>query len=240
MENKQNKNPVLVITRRELKSFFASPAPYIIYALFLFCSGVLFFSTFFIRNRTELRMFFNLLPILLTFFVPALTMRLYSEEKKSGSIETLMTLPVTEVQVVNGKYLASFFISAIMIAPTLLYAVSAALFGHLDSGPIIGGYIGAFLLCGAYSAIGLFASSVTKNQIIAIFTALAINLVLTLSGSFLLFMPPKVVSVVSFFSISAHFDSISKGIVDSRDIIYFASVITLFILATIQSERNSK
>ena len=156
MSNTTNKkpSPAIVIMKRELATYFTNPISYIVTGLFLIITGVMFFTTFFLQNRANMRNFFSLLPILFSFFIPALTMRLYSEEKKSGSIETLMTLPVTELQVVTGKFLAAFISSAIMLAPTLLYLVSILFFGKPDIGPIIGGYIGAIFLCAAFQLNG--------------------------------------------------------------------------------------
>ena len=220
--------------KRELGAYFSNPAAYIVTGLFLIFSGILFFSTFFLNGRAELRNFFSLLPLLLSLFVPALTMRLFSEELRSGSFETLMTLPVTEAQVVLGKFLAAFLTSACMILPSLFYVVTALVFGKPDFGPIVGGYAGALFLCAAFSAIGIFASGMTKNQIIAFFTALAICFVLTLLGALVIFLPAPLVKFFSWLSASSHFQSISRGIVDSRDILYFASATIIFILLTIK------
>ncbi len=231
--NKKN-NSAITIMRRELAAYFTNPAAYIVTGLFLIFAGILFFSTFFLNGRADLRNFFSLLPLLMSLFVPALTMRLFSEEMKSGSFETLMTLPVTECQIVLGKFLASFLTSAAMLVPTLFYVITANIFGKPDAGPIIGGYIGALFLCAAYSAIGIFSSSITKNQIIAFFTALAISFALTLVGNLLVFMPAPIVRLFSWISVSTHFQSISRGIVDSRDIIYFITLSAVFILITIR------
>ena len=167
-------------------------------------------------------------------------MRLYSEEKKSGSIETLMTLPVTELQVVTGKFLAAFISSAIMLAPTLLYLVSILFFGKPDIGPIIGGYIGAIFLCAAFSAIGVFASSVTKNQLTAFFVAFMICIVLTMIDAFLIFLPAPIVSLLQFISANEHFTSISRGIIDTRDLIYFISLTVLFFCLTVKTQENDR
>jgi ABC-2 type transport system permease protein len=234
----QTRNAIKTLFKREFTSFFTSPAAYIVIALFLIFSGVLFFSTYFLGRKAELRGFFSLLPILYSLFIPAITMRFFSEEKKSGSIETLMTLPVTSFQVVISKYLAAFASSAIMTSPTLFYVITIVCFGKPDAGPIIGGYLGALLLCSVYSAIGIFASSLTKNQIIAFFTALAISAFLTLIGMFMVFLPAQIVKVLSYISITSHFNSIAKGIIDSRDIIYFVSVTILFLVLTIKSQEK--
>lgn len=230
----KKRNSTFIIMRRELCAYFTNPAAYIVGGLFLIFSGILFFSTFFLNGRAELRNYFSLLPILLSLFAPALTMRLFSEELRSGSFETLMTLPVTEAQVVIGKFLAAFVTSAAMILPTLFYVVTACVFGQPDAGPIVGGYIGALFLCAAYSAVGIFASGMTKNQIIAFFTALAICFALTLLGSLLVFLPAPLVKFFSWASATTHFQSIARGIVDSRDILYFAALASVFLLLTVR------
>lgn len=232
--------PAIIIMKRELKSYFTSPVAYIVTALFLIIAGILFYSTFFLYDRAELRQFFSSLPLLLSFFIPALTMRIFAEERRVGSIETLMTLPVTELDVVTGKYLASFISTLIMLAPTLLYILPAAIFGSPDFGPIVGGYLGAIFLCASYTAIGVFATSVTKNQIIAFFTGFIICIVLTLIDSFLIFLPSPIVSFFSYLSANGHFTSISRGILDTRDLIYFISLTALFFATTVKVQQQAK
>ncbi len=228
------------IMGRELGSYFTSPIAYIVTAMFLAFSGFLFFSIFFLQDRAEMRGFFENLPILLSFFIPALTMRLFSEEKKSGSLETLMTLPVTTVDIVLGKYFASLISSLMLLVPTLFYVVACNMFGHPDAGPIWGGYIGAFFLVAAYSAIGLFSSSVTRNQILAFFVAFAICIFLTLVGTFVVLLPPVLSKFFTFISASSHFDSVSRGILDSRDFIYFISVTVFFVVLTVRCLNKSR
>lgn len=229
------KNPVLIIAGRELKSYFSSPIAYIVTGLFVAAAGFLFFNTFFLANRAELRQFFTLLPILLSFFIPALTMRMFAEEKKSTSLETLLTLPVTVVDVVMGKFLAAFISGAVLLVPSIFYAITCFVFGTPDAGPMIGGYLGSLFLIAAFAAIGLFSSSTTKNQIIAFFAAFAICIVLTLLSSFAVFLPSFLVRPVTYISSSSHFESISRGIIDSRDIVYFVSITALFIVLTVRS-----
>ncbi len=230
----------IIIMKRELKSYFTAPVAYIVTALFLIIAGILFYSTFFLYDRAELRQYFSSLPVLLAFFIPALTMRIFAEERRVGSIETLMTLPVTEVDVVTGKYLASFLSTLIMIAPTLLYILPAVIFGSPDFGPIIGGYVGTIFLCASFTAIGIFATSVTKNQIIAFFTGFIICIVLTMIDSFLIFLPSPIVSLLSYLSASGHFTSISRGILDTRDVIYFVSLTALFFAGTVKLQQQAK
>lgn len=234
------KSPAFIIMKRELKSYFSGPIAYIVSALFLITTGILFFTTFFLQNRAELRQFFSLLPLLLSFFVPALTMRIFAEEERIGSIETLMTLPVTEADVVTGKYLASLIGTLAMLAPTLFYVVTAEIFGSPEYGPIAGGYLGAIFLSASFTAIGIFASSVTKNQIIAFFTGFIICIVLTMIDTFLVFLPAQIVRLLTYISANSHFTSISRGIIDSRDLIYFASLTALFFAATVKIQQNHK
>jgi ABC-2 type transport system permease protein len=238
--SEKKQSPAVIIMKRELGVYFTSPVAYIVTGLFLIIAGILFFATFFLQNRAELRNYFTLLPVLLSFFIPALTMRIFAEEKRSGSIETLMTLPVTETDVTTGKWLAAFISSAVMIAPTLLYIIPVAIFGKPDAGPIVGGFLGALFLCAAFSAIGMFASSITKNQIIAFFTAFIICIGLTMIDQFLIFLPAQIVNVLSYISASAHFTSVSRGIIDTRDLLYFVSVTVFFFYLTVVTQQNER
>lgn len=237
--NGKKSNPAIIIMKREIKAYFMSPIAYIVTGLYLLASGFLFFNTFFLMNRAELRNFFGILPVTLSFFIPALTMRIMAEERRSGSFETLMTLPVTEFQIVLGKFLAAFISGGAMIAPTVFYAFTCFLFGKPDFAPIVCGYIGALFLIASFSAIGLFASSITKNQIIAFFTAFAICIVLTLISNFLIFMPAFVVNVIDYLSAYSHFESISRGIIDTRDIVYFISLTALFFVLSVRAVKLS-
>lgn len=237
MKNKV-KNPAVVIFKREFAAYFASPIAYIVTGLFLILAGTMFFTAFYLQNRASMRNLFQLLPLILSFFIPALTMRVYAEEKRVGSIETLYTLPVTEFDVAAGKFLATFVASAIMIAPTLLYLFGMLPFGAPDAGPVAGGYIGALFLCAAFSAIGIFASSITKNQIISFFTAFIICISLTMVSDFLIFLPAPIVGFLQFLSANEHFTSISRGIIDSRDIIYFVSLTALFFSLTVVTQEK--
>lgn len=240
MSNSKVNKPAFIIMKRELKSYFTGPIAYIVTGLFLLITGILFFTLFFLQNRADLRNYFEYLPILLSFFVPALTMRVFAEERRSGSIETLLTLPVTEVDIVVGKYLASFVSTLIMIAPTLLYIIPAEVFGSPDYGPIVGGFLAAILLCASYTSIGIFATSITKNQIVAFFTGFIICIALTMIDTFLLFLPTPIVSFLSYLSANAHFNSVARGIIDTRDLIYFISLTALFFTITVKVQQNAK
>jgi ABC-2 type transport system permease protein len=209
---------------KELRDYFVSPIAYIVISIFLLVTGWFFFMTFFLFNQADLRNFFILLPIIFSFVVPAVTMRLFSEELNVGSYEILLTMPVTLQDVIFGKFLASVAFIAAMLVPTLAYPVTVSFLGQLDWGPVVGGYIGAILLGAAFSAIGLFASSLTRNQIIAFIIGMAICFALTLIDKMLFFLPQSLLGVFEYLGADFHFQNISKGIVDSRDVLYFLSV----------------
>ena len=215
---------VIHIFEKESRIYFVSPIAYIFISIFLLVTGWFFFMTFFLFNQADLRNFFVLLPIAFSIVVPAITMRLFSEEFNVGSYEILLTMPVTFRQVVLGKYLASVVFVAALLIPTLAYPVTVAFLGELDWGPVLGGYIGAVLLGAAFSAIGLFASSLTRNQIIAFITGMAICFSLTLIDKMLFFLPQTLLGILQYLGADYHFRNISKGILDSRDILYFLSV----------------
>jgi ABC-2 type transport system permease protein len=212
------------IFKKEFKAYFISPIAYIVIAVFLLVTGWFFFTPFFLFNQANLRNFFGLLPLVFSFVVPAVTMRLISEELNVGSYEILLTMPVTTLDIVLGKFLASAVFVAAMLMPTLAYPITVSLLGELDWGPVVGGYMGAVLLGGAFSAIGLFASSLTRNQIIAFIAGMAICFGLTLIDKMLFFLPHSLLGILGYLGADYHFQNISKGIVDSRDILYFLSV----------------
>lgn len=212
------------IFNKEFKAYFVSPIAYIVISVFLIVTGWFFFTTFFLYNQATLRNFFALLPTIFSFVVPAVTMRLFSEELNVGSYETLLTLPVTFQDVILGKFLAAVVFVAAMLIPTLAYPVAISFLGQLDWGPVLGGYVGALLLGAAFSAIGLFASSLTRNQIIAFILSMAICFSLTLIDNMLFFLPQPVLSLMQYMGTNFHFQNISKGILDSRDILYFLSI----------------
>lgn len=237
---KKMKFSFVTIFKREFASFFASPIAYIVMGLFLVLTGILFWQTFFINKVPSMRRLFSLLPLLLSFFIPALTMRIFAEEKKSGSIETLMTLPVTEFDVVFGKFMACFAFSVLMVLTTAVYILGILAFGKLDGGTVFCGYLGSIFLCAAFSAIGVFASSLTKNQIISFFIAFIICVVLALMGEYLVFLPAKIVNVIQFVSASYHFSAIAQGVIDTRDLVYFAVITAFFISITVELQKSER
>lgn len=223
---------VIRICNKELKDYFISPIAYIVISIFLLVTGWFFFATFFYYNQADLRNFFDLLPITFSFFIPAVTMRLFSEELNVGSYEMLLTLPVTFNDILVGKFLAGVFFVAAALVPTLAYPICVAFMGQLDWGTVAGGYMGALLLGSAYTAVGLFASSLTRNQIIAFMVGMAICFTLTLIDKMLFFFPRPMLGVIGYIGADFHFKNIAKGIIDSRDILYFISVIFIGLYGT--------
>ncbi|MFA6009401.1 MAG: ABC transporter permease subunit [Desulfobacteraceae bacterium] len=220
------------IFKKELKDYFTSPIAYIVITIFLLVTGWFFFMTFFLNNQANLRNYYGLLPFTFAFVIPAITMRLFSEEMSIGSYEILLTMPVTFSDIILGKFLAGTAFVAAMLLPTLSYPITISFVGQLDLGPVIGGYTGAVLLGASYTAIGLFASSLTRNQIVAFIIGLLICFFLTLIDKMLLFFPGSIVKVIGYIGADYHFQNISKGIVDTRDILYFASLIFLGLYGT--------
>jgi ABC-2 type transport system permease protein len=215
---------VIHIFRKELSAYFISPIAYIVISIFLVVTGWFFFATFFLFNQANLRTFYALLPIVFAFVTPAITMRLISEELNIGSDEILLTMPVTVLDVVLGKFFASVALIVVMMTPTLAYPLTVSLMGQLDWGPVVGGYLGAVFLGAAFCAVGLFASALTRNQIIAFIIGLSICFTLTLIDKMLYFLPRSLLGVFAYLGADFHFQNIAKGIIDTRDILYFVSV----------------
>ncbi len=231
---------IKTIAIKEFKDYFISPIAYIVISLFLIVTGWFFFSTFFIFDRADLRDFFSLLPIIFSFIIPAVTMRLFSEEKNIGSYEILLTMPVSFTDIALGKFFAATMFTASMLIPTLSYPLFISLIGQVDPGPVIGGYIGSIFLAAAYCSLGIFASSLTRNQIVAFIIGAALCFTLTILDKLLFFMPSKILPVIEFLGANSHFSTISKGIIDSRDLVYFVSVVFISIFSTyiVMHEKN--
>lgn len=224
------------IARKDFQAYFNSPAAYVVLGVFLLVLGYLFFSTLFLGGYASMRGFFGVAPVLFVVFGPAITMRLISEEKKSGTIEQLMTLPISHCQVVLGKYLAALAIISVGLLFTLPFAFSVSVLtpadASFDAGPVIGGYLGLMLLAGSFLALGLFASSTTKNQIVAFIIGLALCFFFYFVDKFAVLMPANIGAVLEYISVDYHFNNIARGVVDSRDIIYYLSLIVFFLVLT--------
>ncbi len=218
--------------KRELKTYFVSPIAYIVTVIYLIVTGWFFFSTFFLSGRLDLRDFFSLLPIVLVFFVPAITMRLYSEEYTIGSIEIITTLPVTRLSILASKYLAALIFVLSMLALTIAYPISISGLGPLDWGPVVGGYLGAVLLAALYTSIGVFTSSLTKNQIVAFIGATAICFFFYIIDKIVFLLPAFLADLLQFLGADYHFGNFEKGLIDLRDVVYFLSLATVALFGT--------
>ena len=230
---------VITITKRELAGYFLTPIAYVFIVIFLVLNGVFTFylGGFFDRGQADLATFFNFHPWLYLFLIPALTMRLWAEERKSGTIELLFTLPVTMMETVLGKFLATWIFTAVALALTFPIWLTVGYLGNPDHGVIAAGYIGSFLMAGGYIAIGSCISAFTKNQVIAFVITVVVCLMFILSGFPLVldflddWLPAVILEAVSSFSFLSHFEAIQNGVVDVRDLIYFFALIALWLFA---------
>ena len=220
-----------IIAKRELNSYFDSLTAYIVLVLFLGFSGLFTWilgNDIFMVGQASLRSFFGVAYWTLFIFIPALTMRLIAEENRSGTIELLLTKPVTDRQLVGGKFLAALLLVVIALAFTLPYVITVASIGNLDQGAVFCGYLGLILLSGVYISIGLYASSLTSNQIVAFLIAIFIGLFFQIIFDMLARTFNGVTGqVFNFLSVSTHFESMSRGVIDTKDLIYFLSLMLL-------------
>jgi len=227
---------IWVIATRELRSFFDSLMAYIMLVAFLGFSGFFTWLTgsdvFFVR-QASLQVFFAIAYWTLFFFIPALTMRLLAEENRTGTIEMLLTKPISDWQVVMGKFISVMLLILIALALTIPYYITVASLGPIDHGATITGYLGLILMSAAYVSIGLFASSVSSNQIIAFLLALLISIFFHIIFQVLSFSVSGLLgSVFSYLDLSSHFDSIARGVIDTKDVIYFLSIVFLGLVST--------
>ena len=215
----------LTIAKREFVAYFNGPAAYIVICLFLVLLGIFFWNPFFLINRASVRPMFDLMSVLLLPTCPAMTRGLLAEEKRTGTVEVLLTMPLKDTHVIGGKFLGAVGLLCVLLLLTLPYPMSVASLGNLDWGPVIAGYTALFLQGSAMLAIGVLASSWTENQLIAFFSAGMICFALFIVTRFLPFLPQQLASTVEWFSFDYHYASMLRGVIDSRDVIYFLSVI---------------
>jgi ABC-2 type transport system permease protein len=218
---------VLTLAARQFRSYFNGPTAYIVLGLVLFVLGFLFWETFFLYDRASVREMFNYLRAILVVATPALTMGLVAEEKRTGTIELLLTMPVTDVQVLAGKYLGVLGLFGVLMLLTLPYPVAVATLGPLDWGPVFSGYVGLFLQGAAMLAIGLMASTVSENQIVAFFVALVLIAFFAMIGMLLPLLPQGAANVLEYVSFTYHFEGLARGVIDLRAVIYFSSLTLL-------------
>jgi ABC-2 type transport system permease protein len=296
---------ILTIYRKELKSYFNSPIAYIVIIVFLAISGWFFVNGFFPNDAATMRPLFDMVPFVFLFFIPAITMRSFSEEKKQGTIELLLTKPVKDVELVIGKYLAALMLTIITLLPTIIYLLvvvnlslkaenslfsgGTGLFllllffaivigsyviadnmnkqgkltlsyvmyvvsvlitigffviifkaSYMDWGSVVGGYLGLILMAAIYIGIGIFTSSLTENQVVSFIVSFIIVFALFMMGKILVQVSPGLVSIVEYVSTDYHFTNISRGVIDSRNIIYYLSMIFLTVFITKVSIESRK
>lgn len=229
-------NPILTIAKKELASYFNSPLAYIFLNVFLILMAWLFFQSYFLIGQAEMRGFFSLIPWVFLFLMPAISMRTFSEEKKLGTIELLLTAPLRERDIVLGKFLACFLFLAITLALSFMIPVVVFWSGEADFGVMIASYLGALFLGSAYLSVGMYISSYTNNQIIAFLLGLATCFLFLIIGEvFVLGSLPYVLApIFKFFGLGVHFSSIARGVLDSRDMLYYLSFIFFFLLLSMR------
>jgi ABC-2 type transport system permease protein len=228
------------VAKREIRTYFNSPVAYIVVMVFMLLTGYLFFNQLFLEKQAELRYYFTLTPLIFTFIIPAITMRLLAEEKGSGTLEMLITMPVRDWEVVLGKFMAGMAMLAAIVGMTLFYALTVAALGPVDRGPVITGYLGLLLMGGAYVAIGVMASSLTRNQIVAFILAFAISFALFIFGQVIQFAPDWLSPVLAYLSMGNHFESFSRGVIDSRDVLFYLSLMAVALVIASASLESRK
>jgi ABC-2 type transport system permease protein len=220
----------LTIARRQTLGYFNGPVAYIVACLLLFLLGLFFWSRFFLFGRATMGLMFQVLSLMMYFATPAITMGLIAEERRSGTLELLITLPVRDWEVILGKYLAALSLLVTILLLTLPYPFSVSSLGNLDWGTVWTGYLGIFLQGAALLAIGLMVSSWTGNQLIAFFIAMGVGIFFFIIDWFLPQMPTSLVDIASFISFGDHVSSMGRGVIDTKDVFYFLSI-TVFSLA---------
>jgi ABC-2 type transport system permease protein len=225
----------LTIAKREFSSFFNSAIPYVLVAGFVVLSGVFYFRDLFLSRQADLRHFFELMPLLFCILVPMLTMRLIAEERREGTLELLLTMPVSDWELVGGKFLAALGVMVVMLGLTLSFPITVAYLGPLDKGTAAAGYLGALLMAGAFSAIGVMASAVTRNQMLAAVISFIIGFVLLACGMLVSVSGPTLGPILAAMGIGTHFNNIARGVIDTRDVLYYLSIIFGCLLVAQQS-----
>lgn len=241
-------NSFNAVFKREFKSYFTTPVAYVFLVIFLFFSAYLTFKQGFYEIRqADLRLFFSNMPLLFVFLVPATAMRLWSEERRVGSIEFLLTLPVTVTQAVLSKFFAAWLFIIIALALTFPMVITVCVLGDPDNSLIVTGYLGSILMAGAFLAVGCFFSIISKNQVISFVLSVVVCAVLVYAGMptslnfFSTFLPNGIVTAIAGMSLQEHFDSMQKGVIEFKDISYFVVLITgwLFASSFILDERKA-
>lgn len=232
---------IWAMTRKELYSYLVSPMAYVVAAVFLLVNGLIFFL---ILNsgfpEATLKPLLPTTAFLLLLLIPVLTMRLLAEEKSTGTVELLMTFPITDTQVVLGKFLATLLVFILMLVPTLVYVIVLKVFGNAEWGPLVTAYLGLILLGGAFIAIGMFASSLTRNQIVAAVFGIGLLLLLWIMSSASSVLGPRIGGFLAYLSLNDHFNSFQEGVLEGKDVLFYFSLIAVSLFLTIRVFESSR
>lgn len=225
----------LLILRKELRTYFNSPVAYVFLMVFLLVAGWLFTSGLFLRGEATISPFIEVAPLLFLFFIPAVTMRLFSEELGRGTFEILATLPVRDGEIVLGKFFSASVLLLSALAATVVFPITISMAGDLDGGQAFASYVGVFLLGLSYLSMGAFSSSLTRREILAFILGFMFMMFFFLAGKFTQFVPANIAQAVDFIGVDSHLDNIARGVLDSRDLIYFLTLTAFFLHLTAYS-----
>lgn len=221
---------------KELRTYFNSPMAYIFLVIFAVVNGYFFVNTFFLFGQSDMRSLFGVVPLVYLFFIPAVSMGLIAREKNMGTMELIDTLPMETYEFVIGKFLAAFSLILLGLLATIIHFITLVNVGStIDYGAVFSGYLGLAFVGAVYSAVGTFASSVTDNQVVAFIIGVFLVLVFFLMDWMLVFIPVSISGIIQYLSINYHLSNISRGVMDSRNIIYFCSLIGFFLYITVQT-----
>lgn len=230
---KNSLHTIKTIALKETRGFFNSPVAYIVIIVFLLLAGWFFASPIFLINQITIDHLLDNIPLLFVFIIPAVSMRLLAEEYKIGTIESLSVQPIEDHDIIIGKYCASIILLAAAVGGTLIHPLSLALFGTLDWGQVFCSYVGLMCMGCVYLSVGLFASSLTRNQIVAFIIGFVFCFIFFILGKILFIVPGFLKGIVAFIGMDSHFENITKGIIDIRDIFYFISMTVIFLYGTL-------
>jgi len=227
---------IRMIFRREIQSFFNTPMAYIFLVIFAIVSGYFFTNTFFLFGQSDLRVLFDIVPLVYLFFIPAVSMGLIARENNIGTMEIISTLPLNTYEFVIGKFLAALCLILLGLVATSVHFFTLVSVGtNVDYGAIFSGYLGLALMGATFTSIGIYSSSVTENQVVAFIIGVFLVLIFYMLDKTLVFAPQSLVGIIQFLAIDYHLSNISRGVIDSRNLIYFFSMIGFFIYLTIQT-----
>ena len=226
---------IKIVYFKEMKSYFNSPMAYIFLVIFAIINGYFFTRTFFLFNQSDMRSLFNIIPLVYLFFIPAVTMSLIAREKNLGTMEVISTLPLKDMEFVVGKFLAALSLVITGLLVTFVHFFTLTQVGtNVDYGAIFTGYLGLALAGAVYSSVGTFASSITDNQVVAFIIGIFIVLIFFLMDKMLMFVPVYLTGFIQYLSVDYHLSNISRGVIDSRNLVYFVSIVGFFLFITVR------